>query len=248
METLREAGRVATAVLMATAMLAGVSRASIRNAGAFNAGGVQEQERTCSPAAAPKQLPDVAALFDLEGLRREIAREGAMGPADGEMIFSVRFAADGQREWLQQIGTDPNAPPSRVQRLAVTHLLPQAPGREPWSVRLHVTSGDSLQFRVARSEACPVQRIERAIPPSLGPMSSQDFAELRRAGRYRVGVNVSATGVVLSVEMLQRSGSRMVDDSALNVARRSKYRPALVDGIPVAARYEEESRTRVRSG
>ncbi|MGI8617750.1 MAG: TonB family protein [Gemmatimonadaceae bacterium] len=62
-----------------------------------------------------------------------------------------------------------------------------------------------------------------------------------------VDVDVSATGRVLGVDLVQRSGSHFVDDQALKTARAGSYRPALVDGIPVAGRYEFRSRTRVRT-
>ncbi|MCR4342135.1 MAG: energy transducer TonB, partial [Gemmatimonadaceae bacterium] len=207
------------------------------------------QQASCPLATAPRQLPEVAAIVDVDGLRRALTLDSAVARMPGEVVFSVRFASDGQREWVEVIGheTETNDE-ARIQRRIEEYLRTQAPTPGPWSVRLHVLPGDPIQFRLPRSQACPVTRIERGVPPPLGSLSAQDLAEIRRAGRYRVGVNVSATGAVLSVEMLQRSGSRIVDDMALELARRGKYRPAVVDGIPVAARYEERSRTRVRPG
>lgn len=137
---------------------------------------------------------------------------------------------------------------SRVQRLIAEHTKGQSAAKEPWSLRLQVLPGDSVQLRLSRSEICPVERIADPMPAGGGSfrLDRAEMAELQRAGPVTISVVVSATGSVLGIEMLESSRSRIVDDQALKRAREGRYRPALVDGIPVAGRYEFGSRTRVR--
>lgn len=74
----------------------------------------------------------------------------------------------------------------------------------------------------SHSEVCLVERIAEnrsLVGGNLGRLESSDIADLRQAGPYTVGVDVSATGRVLGADMVQRSGSRVVDDLALQDAR-----------------------------
>ena len=212
--------------------------------------GQPAQGRSCPPATAPARLPDVAAVVDVEALRAALAPVFAETPAAGDMIFSVRFRKDGQSEWIRAVGDDADEGiRPAVGRLIASHLRSPGASPEPWSVRLKVIPADTVQFQVSRSEVCPVEPIELRIVGLQGSlMQGSDMAELRRATPYTVRVDVSATGTIVGVDLVRRSGSRIVDDMAIETANASKFRPALVDGIPVAGRFEFSSRTRVRSG
>lgn len=208
------------------------------------------QGRSCPVATAPAQLPDVAAVVDVEALRVALAPVLAEAPAAGDMLFSVRFKKDGQTEWVQGIGGAAAVPVrAAVGRLIAAHLRNPGQTPEPWSVRLKVIPADTLQFQVSRSEVCPAEPIElRSAMPEGRLMEASDLAELRRSGPYTVRVDVSVTGAIVGVEMVRRSGSRILDDAVLRAASNSRFRPELVDGMPAAGRYELSSRARVRSG
>lgn len=248
MKNLRGIALVTLTTLIGSTYSTGVAGASVRMAAQVLRESGSPQARTCPVASVPKQLPEVAALLDVEGLRREIAREGAAGPSDGEMVFSIRFSAEGQREWVEQVGTDPGAPRSRLRRLAGDHVRLQSRSREPWSVRLHVTAGDSMQFRVERSQVCPAQPVVDRGAVSTGTMivSGDELRELQRSRDGSFAVEVGPTGAVLKVEVLQSTGSQVRDEQMLQRARMMRFRPALVDGIPVAGRFEVKSRMRAR--
>lgn len=241
--------RNALAVLLGSATLASVSWASKPHSGVFRNSELQAgQKRSCSIATLPKQLPEAGALLDLEGLRRAIAIDSTAIDPEAEIIFSIRFAADGQREWLERIHAEGGARlPSRVQRLAIDLLRPQARSREPWNVRLHITTGDSTTFRVRRSEVCRAQRIvEGGLRRVGGIATGEEFAEMRRAREGRFAVEVSSTGAVVRVALLQSTGSRVFDDEMMQSLRATRYHPELVDGIAVEARFEISSSVRMR--
>ena len=208
------------------------------------------QGRSCPVATAPAQLPDVSAVVDVEALRVALAPVLAEAPAAGDMLFSVRFKRDGQNEWVQGIGAaDDERLRAAVGRVIAGHLRSPGQSPEPWSLRLKVIPADTVQFQVARSEVCPVEPIElRAAAPEGRLMEASDVEELRRSGPYTVRVEVSATGAIVAVELVRRSGSRILDEAVLRAGRNSKFRPALVDGMPAAGRFELSSRARVRSG
>src|SRR5687767_347373 len=77
------------------------------------------QGRTCPAATAPERLPDVSAVVDVEALRVALAPVLAEAPAAADMIFSIRFRADGQREWVERVRGDAD---SRLQ-LSVARLI-----------------------------------------------------------------------------------------------------------------------------
>ena len=212
--------------------------------------GQPAQGRRCQAATAPARLPDVAAVVDVEALRVALAPVFAEAPAAGDMIFSVRFKKDGQSEWIRAVGDDADEGiRPAVGRLIASHLRSPGASPEPWSLRLKVIPADTVQFQVSRSEVCPVEVIElRSAMPEGRLMEAADLEELRRSRPYTVRVNVTETGAIAGVEMVRRSGSRILDDAVLQAARNSRFRPELVDGMPAAGRFELSSRARVRSG
>jgi protein TonB len=59
--------------------------------------------------------------------------------------------------------------------------------------------------------------------------------ELGLSGTTRVRLFIDAQGEVTRVEVLQSAGSEMLDRAALAYYRRHRFRPAMRDGVPVAA-------------
>ena len=207
------------------------------------------QDRDCKPAASPRVLPAAASLIDVGAVQRAIAADSASVPSVGS-TFSLRFAGNGQSEWVEVIaGPNHDSRDPRLQTLIARHVRPQALTKEPWGVRLKVVPGDTIGYEVSRSEFCPVERIVRrnvAREMVSGIATMEEINELRNSGEVRVVVDVSATGQIVRVALVQSSGSRIADDNALHGLRDAAFRPALVDGIPVAGRYEHNSRSTMR--
>lgn len=247
-----QSARASGVALLAAILIAGVGANALPRRVALASVGIEPlQARECPLAKVPDPLPDIAALVDVEPFRRALVTELAGVPPATAIPFSLRFSADARQEWLVGLRSEGVDVPlkMRVQRLLAEYLRRQPPADVPWSLRLDVIAGDSIQLRVSRSEVCPVEPLRERSAPGAGGTTILDRSEmedLQRAGPVTIGVDVDPTGRVLGVELLQSSRSRMVDDQALKRARESKYRPALVDGIPVASRYEFKSRTRVR--
>lgn len=207
------------------------------------------QRRDCRPAAAPKSLPAADAIVDVAAVRRAILADSASVPLGGA-TFSLRFGGNGLSEWVEAIaGTDANLRDSRLHRIVARHVRLQPVAKEPWSVRLKIISSDTIGHEVSRSELCPVERMVReggGIERVSGIATIDEINDLRNSSEVRIVVDVSATGQAVRVALVQSSGSRIADENALLGVRDAVFRPALVDGIPVAGRYEHNSRTAIR--
>ena len=56
-------------------------------------------------------------------------------------------------------------------------------------------------------------------------------------GEVRLDVYVGTDGSVLDVVVVQRSGSPLLDQTAVDTVRKWRFKPATVDGKPVAEWY-----------
>lgn len=212
--------------------------------------GEPAQGRSCPVATAPARLPDVSAIVDVEALRIALTPVLAGAPTAGDMLFSVRFKKNGQNEWVQAIGDDADEGiRPAVARLVAAHLRSSGASPEAWSFRLAVIPAETVQFQVNRSEVCPVE-IEPGQPAFDRRLTFTTRERPMGAGQplgdWIVLVDVSPAGKALNAYMRERSGNQSIDDQAIRYARAGRYRPALVDGIPVSGRYEIRSRARVR--
>lgn len=65
-------------------------------------------------------------------------------------------------------------------------------------------------------------------------------------GLARVRLRLAADGAVLDAAVVVSSGSRLLDDAALEAARTSRYAPARVGGLPTASETEAAYRFELR--
>lgn len=250
MSILPDAGRLGSMAFLPLALVAGSSAAPIPRFGTPLAPAfASAQERNCPMATVPQALPDVATIVNVDTLRPELAAELAQAPAAARLLFSIRFKPNGQKEWVEPIGgqAESEALHARVASVIARHIKSQAPA-EPWSLRLQVVSAEVAQLHLSHSRVCPVELERPRVGARLAvtSMSRADLESLQQAGPARLAIHVSATGTVLRVDFLQRSGSHVADDNMTRSARANRYRPAMVDGIPVAGRYVFETRPFVR--
>jgi protein TonB len=59
------------------------------------------------------------------------------------------------------------------------------------------------------------------------------------SGQVRLDVHVGPDGRVLEARVARSSGSELLDQAALGAVRTWRFRPAMVDGVPVAAWYRD---------
>ena len=208
------------------------------------------QDRACEPAGFPKTLPSADAVVNTATLTRAVAADSTLR-LSADVTFSVRFLRNGQPEWVKAIGTDVRAEQARLQAIVAAHTRSQAAAKQPWNVRLQLLAGDSVRYAVARSQECPVERVVTANPGAVGTglamASMEDIRALRSSGEARAVVEIGTNGEILDVELVRSSGSRIQDELVLQLARESRYHPAIVDGIPVVGRFEHSTRVRTRT-
>lgn len=207
------------------------------------------QERNCGPAELPKALPPVETIVNVASLTSAIAADSLSRPSS-DVTFSMRFLSNGQVAWVRPIGVRSPGEHARLQALVTAHTRLQSAAKEPWAVRVQITAGDSTRYIVSRSQECPVERVAAnpgAVGTSVGMASMDDLRALRSSGEARAVVEVGSTGQILDVELVRSSGSRVQDEVILQIARESRYLPALVDGIPIVGRFEQRTRARTRT-
>ncbi len=88
-----------------------------------------------------------------------------------------------------------------------------------------------------------------AAPVRVGPRVEADYrgnptppypAMARRmgdSGEVQLDVHVGEQGTVLDVKLKRSSGSSLLDQSAIDTVRKWRFKPATVDGKPVAEWY-----------
>ena len=79
----------------------------------------------------------------------------------------------------------------------------------------------------ADREATPVTRVEPEYPV--------EAYRKREEGTVLVGASVDATGKPLDVQVVRRSGSRELDQAALDAVRQWTFEPAVRDGQAIAS-------------
>ena len=207
------------------------------------------QERDCGLAQLPKALPPVETIINVASLTNAIAADNLSRPSS-DVTFSIRFLTNGQAAWVRPIGGSSPGEHARLQALVAAHTRLQSAAKEPWAVRVRIPAGDSTRYTVSRSQECPVERVSEnpgVLGTGMAIASIDDIRALRSNGEARAVVEVSSTGQILDVELVRSSGSRIQDEVVLQLARESRYLPALVDGIPIVGRFEHRTRARTRT-
>lgn len=147
--------------------------------------------------------------------------------------LSIRYDAEGRLTWVQTLASTMDT--QRVVELSrLVRAAVEEDGPQDWGVRIRFVAG--AVDTVRPSVICDPVRADRGpvrTPPPMG--TSRELAELYSAlGRsFRVEVALDERGWVLDVRLPHSSGSRLLDQHALDAARASSYEPKLHDGIGV---------------
>jgi TonB family protein len=196
---------------------------------------------SCRAAAYPKQLPGAEAIFDSTLLRQALTNRV---DSAAEALVAVRFAALGLPDRVVVLETTASDEQREIIEAAVRSALRQQKPAGVWGLRLYVRMGPQMIVSLERSRFCPATPVITSGTMSVVLLNGADAADVGRAGSYRVRVLVSWLGEVIETEMAQSSGSPVQDRLVLEAMRKTQYKPARLDGSPIATWREWRSTTR----
>lgn len=155
---------------------------------------------------------------------------GAATAADTVQL-SVRYGAEGRLSWVRIIKTSPSVERAAELRRLLESALDQR-GPADWGFRIQVV-GRGVAILPSVTCQPEVAGLVGRVPPPLGTAYEQ--AEAREAARRPMEVRVSLDelGRVVGVRVSLSSGSRLLDEYAMELARAYRYEPKLHDGLAV---------------
>jgi len=193
-------------------------------------------DRQCEVSPLPARLPAAAVLVDSAALSRDVV--SARRDQDrGYVLLSLAYDTTGLN--IRRAVIEHNVRPllaDSIQQLVFEHRR-ELDEDEALGVRLRIDVGEEVAMRVGRQELCP--------PVPLDPALETALVHFRSTGtRYRGGQRertvwvrtyVSAYGTV-TASRVERGGLGGVDfeRSIFDFVRRYSFRPATIDGMPVA--------------
>lgn len=186
---------------------------------------------SCQPLETPKEVPSLASLLDSVALMGRIADSRVSDPP--ELRIAVAFPRSGPpRTWLIEAGP---APEISAWLSGLVHGMLRAGGGPPGTnVRLHLRIAAPIAIRVERSMLC--------APVPLGANPELPDFQLKEGNgsappktwkgviRQRIGTD----GQVLEAKLVPGSGQAVIDRVALEPVYGRKWKPATLDGRPVA--------------
>jgi hypothetical protein len=185
--------------------------------------------RTCHYVGKPV-VPSSIDGLTRPGTRGSILLWGRDAAPTDTVDLSVRYGENGRLAWVHLIRA--NVRQDRVfelERLLSESLAEEGPA--DWGVRIRMVGGSV--DAVLPSVVCP---------PEQGPLLSQPMRPVGTSGEFQeawqarsrpleVHVELDASGNIVALRMARTSGSRLLDQYALDVARTYRYHPRLHDGI-----------------
>jgi hypothetical protein len=199
--------------------------------------------RSCEVEMRPRALPTISQLADSAALMEAVTRfaeqfrlrEGTLFA-----LYSLVFDRDGNVERLAPLEYRmPQGHAESFAALVRQHIRRQERGG--FSVRLRVEPTGNPAFLVGRSERCPPEpttSFELTAPAMAGPVS--------RPSPIRLRVWVTPEGTPGTINVMGSSGSSELDRWVRDSLARRRFRPGLLDGVPVAMEYEGTVRIRTR--
>lgn len=209
-------------------------------------------DRRCGVALLPASLPPVNAILDSAAVTTALLSESS---EPDPTVLSVGFLRTGHPRPVRVLSPRLPTPASRnVQQVIAARLRAQRPA-PAWGVRILIQAGPVPRMSLQRSSYCeparrPGPRVVTSQRMSLSdvPNPSSLPAELAAARACRVRLALDTTGTVIDARIVRSSGSRFVDDLALDVAHSANLLPALLDDHPIDGWTEFEScRAPIRS-
>lgn len=191
------------------------------------------QQRDCQETRNPKRLPSVSALVDSASLMTELA---AIDAPDG-MLFSLAFLEGDSLPLVRPLYETA----STAAEILVRWIRPQKPSKL-WGIRVRVAQGAAPSLRLERAMYCPPVPIPNSRPQTTTIIVQPEPTDRppNPNGRRTIGfeARISEEGLPISVIITKSSGLRDLDDQIAQGWQQTRFRPALLDGLPVEARFK----------
>lgn len=197
------------------------------------AAAIPADSATCRPFSEPKRLPDPSVVLDTAALFVRLDSVGAASP--GEVAVSMLWS-DQPEGYL--LGEPPHPPWHNIVLELLLASLRPAPKHASMAVQVHLQVTPTRTVRLERAILCHPQAVEGQNfdpPPGVG---LRPFAPSPIPGyqpqRVRTKALIDASGAVTAAAILTSSGYPEIDHIFLQRIKGQHYRPALLDGRPVA--------------
>ncbi len=182
----------------------------------------------------------LTAYVDSAALHDALSRIPPLAGDEVAHVFTLEFGPDGALLHVEPFSGLTGGYAEEVVKALTAHARRQRASGLPTSIHLHVAAGPSP--RIARVDPSAV------TPPAVSNMGRiaallEDAvrahgAQLERLGRRTavVDMRVLENGRVEDVRMESSTGSPLLDQQALKVAARARFRPAMLNWRPVRVR------------
>lgn len=202
--------------------------------------------RSCELAELPGDLPVGNEVLDSAAL---------IGPlsSTARMLLTLRFEDAGRRASVAVLETDRDSAVNESLRAGIQAAvrLPQKGIKSVWAIRLRVVGGLAPVLTIERSVFCSVKPRSQVPTGIVTIITEQDTTRIvdstvrarpQRQQRVQLAgvLHISARGEITEV-MLTSSSSEQETEQFSKQWRRIRFLPALLDGFPVAVRYDTES-------
>lgn len=195
-----------------------------------------DSTRKCGPAREPRRLPAVNDMIDSAAAAQTL---GVLNGRPIEVLVSLQFGESGGLAHAAVLWRNTAVDTASAVGVAVARVFraqePLGPRQDPWGLRIRVHTIEGLALAVERAEFCPPELVSLGTS-RIGTvvLNARESAEFMRDGRGYARALVGIDGIVQNVELVNGSGSAELDRDLVNGAWQARYKPALLDGQPVA--------------
>jgi TonB family protein len=237
------------ALLMASTALCLVAcggAISSESGGIVPGSALRRDGRSCGLAAVPDSVPSVQRLVDSSA----VGHLAEVSAVSAELVYGLRFSPQGQLAGIKLLEPADPTPLAHPYRDLISRTIrAQTPQEGVWGLRLMIRTGENPEIAVRRSELCQPVPLRTGMPGrSSGTtiIDPQEIQDLRNARPCRLLIRVNESGVVGNVEIIQSSGSSILDRNAVESWQKRRFDPATLDGTPVSWEFPTSVRVRFR--
>ena len=188
----------------------------------------------CRPLSEPKHLPEASVVLDTAAVFARLDSVAPVSPSD--VAVSMLWSDHPEGYLLGEL------PHPAWHNIVLEHLLASlrpAPNHASLAVQVHLQLGPNRRIRLEHAILCDPQAVEgQNVDAPFGVGRVKPFAPSPIPGyqpqRVRTKILINASGAVTAVTILTSSGYPEIDHVLVQSIKAQHYRPALLDGRPVA--------------